>query len=93
MNDWDKLHRMAERNKKIYTPGTRIELLDMSDPYAPVPSGTRGTVVYVDDIGQLGMKFDNGRSLSIVPGEDKFRKLTPEEIEAEEMDASPTMEM
>lgn len=38
---------------------------------------------YVDDIGQIGMKWDNGRSLSLIPSEDSFRKLTPEEIEAE----------
>ena len=29
------------------------------------------------------MHWDNGRSLAVVPGEDSFRKLTSEEIEAE----------
>ena len=41
----------------------------------PVPPGTRGTVVDVDGIGQLVMKWDNGRTLSLVPGVDQFRKL------------------
>ena len=30
------------------------------------------------------MKWDNGRTLAIVPGEDSFRKLTDEEIAEEE---------
>ena len=55
----------------------------MEDPFAPIPSGMRGTVKVVDDMGQLHMHWDNGRSLAVVPGEDSFRKLTQEEIEAE----------
>ena len=41
----------VENIKKTYPPGTRIELLSMNDAFAPVPSGTRGTVSFVDDIG------------------------------------------
>jgi len=47
-------------------------------------------------MGQIGMHWDNGRSLSLVPGEDSFRKLTLEEIADEQKAASfesvgPTM--
>ena len=73
----------VNRIKNHYPPGTRIELISMNDPYDPVPSGTRGTVKHVDDEGQLHMKWDNGRTLAAVPGVDSFRKLTPEEIQAE----------
>ncbi|MCI9565230.1 MAG: DUF4314 domain-containing protein [Eubacterium sp.] len=83
MNEFDRLRRQAERMKETYPPGTRIELISMEDPFAPIPSGIRGTVKVVDDIGQLHMHWDNGRSLAVVPGEDSFRKLTSEEIEAE----------
>lgn len=83
MNEYDRLSRQAKRIKETYPPGTRIELISMEDPFAPIPSGIRGTVKVVDDIGQLHMYWDNGRSLAVVPGEDSFRKLTPEEIEAE----------
>ena len=30
------------------------------------------------------MKWDNGRTLSLVPGEDSFRKLTDEELAEEQ---------
>lgn len=83
MNEFDRMRRTAERMKQTYPPGTRIQLDHMEDPWAPVPPGTRGTVQYVDDIGQIGMKWDNGRSLSLVPGEDSFRKLTDAELAEE----------
>lgn len=56
----------------------------MDDPYAPVPPGTRGTVAAVDDLGTIHMKWDNGRTLGVVPGVDQFRKLTAQEIKAEQ---------
>lgn len=45
----------------------------MDDSQAP-PPGTKGTVAYVDDIGQIGVKWDSGSSLSLIPGEDSFSK-------------------
>lgn len=61
------------RLRQEYPPGTRIVLESMNDPHAP-PPGTKGTVVYVDDMGQIGMKWDNGSSLSLMPGLDSFSK-------------------
>ena len=88
MNEYKRQRRIAESTKKLYSPGTRIELISMKDPYAPVPSGTRGTVKFVDSTGTLFPEWDNGRSLGVVPGEDSFRKLTQEEIEAENQSSS-----
>ena len=51
-----------------------------------VPSGTRGTVMLVDDAGTIHPKWDNGRTLGVIPNVDDFRKLTESEIEAEKMD-------
>ncbi len=31
MNDWERLHRQAERYKQSYPPGTRVMLLSMND--------------------------------------------------------------
>lgn len=66
---------IVELTKQHYQKGTRIELIHMNDPFAPVPSGTKGTVEYVDDMGQIHMKWDNGRTLALVPEEDRFRKI------------------
>lgn len=89
MDEWKRHGIMAERYKESYPPGTRIMLLDMNDPYAPVPSGTKGTVVHVDDAAQIHMKWDNGRTLAIIPGEDSFRRLTDEELAEEQMAKLP----
>ena len=88
MNKYERQRRCAESIKQMYPPGTRIELICMNDPLAPVPSGTRGTVRAVDDIGTIFPEWDNGRTLGVVPGEDSFRKLTQEEIEAENQSKS-----
>ena len=61
------------RLRQEYPPGTRIVLESMNDPHAP-PPGTKGTVVYVDDMGQIGMNWDNGSCLSLMPGLDSFSK-------------------
>lgn len=66
-----------------YPPGTRIKLIRMDDNWA-VPSGTRGTVKFVDDSGQLHPIWDNGRTLAIVPEVDSFRKLTEQERQEEQ---------
>lgn len=51
-----------ERYKKMYPPGTRVQLDYMPDDPQPVPSGTKGTVMEVDDIGTVHTKWDNGSS-------------------------------
>lgn len=66
-----------------YPPGTRILLNHMDDKWA-VPHGTRGTVDHVDDAGQIHPKWDNGRTLAIVPQVDSFRKLTEQELQEEQ---------
>jgi len=63
----------VERIRKQYPVGCRVELLRMDDPQAP-PSGTKGTVRYVDDIGSLGVTWDNGSTLQVVYGEDICRR-------------------
>lgn len=97
MNKFESERRFAERMKRCYPPGTRLLLLSMDDPYAPIPSGMRGTVEHVDDAAQIHMRWDNGRTLAIIPEEDDFRKLTAEELaeENEDMDEdnAPVMVM
>lgn len=84
MSEWDRLRRIAETQKKLYPPGTRIELIHMGDDDPnPIPDGTRGTVTAVDDIGTVFCRFDNGRSLGMAYGADSFRALTQAELAEE----------
>lgn len=76
--------RRAAMTSLNYPPGTRLELISMGKDPDPVPPGTRGTVERVNSYGDIEMSWDNGRTLSLIPGEDSFRKLTLEELEAEQ---------
>ena len=63
----------VKRIKAAYPKGMRIVLISMDDPYSKLSCGDEGTVVGVDDAGQIMMKWDKGSSLSLIPGVDSFR--------------------
>lgn len=67
--------------KEDYPVGTQIRLNSMEDPYCPVPKGTIGEVISVDDAATLHMKWENGRSLGLVVGEDSFTVISKPEQE------------
>lgn len=70
--------KTVARVRAEFPPGTRVELVQMDDPQAP-PIGTKGTVICVDDIASLCMRWDNGSSLHVAYGEDRVQKLTKKE--------------
>ena len=77
----------VEALRQKYPAGTRIVLDEMpTDPH-PIPPGTAGEVIGVDDAGQIMVKWQNGRSLSLIPGADRFH-IAPEqsEVVTEELD-------
>ena len=67
--------REVQRIRTIYPTGTRIELIAMDDPWTSLKKGDQGYSMGVDDMGQIMMKWDNGSTLSLIPGEDRFRKI------------------
>ena len=69
--------KMVNFIKEQYPPGTRIRLNAMDDPYHPILPGTEGEVDFVDDEGQIFIKWNNGRTLPLAPGEDSFTVLPP----------------
>ena len=62
--------------RERYPAGTRIRLIQMDDAFAPVPPGTIGSVVIIDDAGNIHMKWDNGRSLALSEGADEFEIIS-----------------
>ena len=70
--DKDTLARLKER----YPAGCRVELTNMNDHYkTTLLPGAQGTVIGVDDIGTIHVRWDCGSSLGVVFGEDSCRKL------------------
>ena len=71
--------------KRQYPVGTRIQLDSLCTDEQDMPSGLCVTVIGVDDQPSLLMKWDNGKSLSLLPFEDSFtvihevRRGTPDE--------------
>lgn len=67
----------VERVRAEYPVGTRVVLEAMEDPQRP-PIGTMGTVRYVDDVGSIGVAWDNGSGLNVVlDAGDRVRKIEP----------------
>ena len=60
--------------KDLYPAGTKVKLVEMNDIQAP-PIGTLGTVMYVDDIGTIHIKWDNGSTLGAAYPEDRVSKI------------------
>lgn len=54
--------------------GKRIKMISMDDP-DPIEPGTMGTVIKIDGAGQIQVKWDNGRNLSVIPEEDQYEIL------------------
>ena len=63
-----------QRLRENYPKGARVELVQMDDYQAP-PIGTQGTVIGVDDIGSIMVRWDNGSGLSVAWGVDSCRRI------------------
>lgn len=64
----------VQRIRKEFPAGTRVELVQMDDVWAP-PIGTKGTVAGVDDTASIMVDWDNGSGLHVVYGEDIVKKI------------------
>lgn len=74
--------RKVELLRRRYPEGTRI-CLDHMEDLCPVESGTCGWVQFVDDAGTLHCKFDNGRTLGVIPDVDQFHKIDQEQSQTD----------
>ena len=66
---------LVKKIRAEYPAGTRVELVQIDDPYRNMEPGLRGTVKAVDDMATIHIAWDNGSSLGAVYGIDIIRKL------------------
>ena len=65
---------LAARNKARFPKGTIVQLDDMAGE-RDMPAGLRGKVTMVDDIGQVHVAWENGRSLALNTEQDSFKVI------------------
>ena len=65
----------VEMLRKRYPAGTEV-CLDAMEGENQMESGLKGKVFYVDDAGQILVHWENGSSLSLIPGADRFHKVS-----------------
>lgn len=68
----------VERIREMYPEGTQIILQEMQGENQ-MPYGLKGTVKFVDDAGQIHMRWENGSSLALNIDEDTFEKVETSE--------------
>ena len=61
----------AKQLRNIYKAGVRVRLTNM-DGEPQMPQGLEGKVDFVDDAGQIHVKWKNGSTLALIEGVDKF---------------------
>lgn len=68
--------RRAQVERMRYTLiGKRVRLIHTSDQYTLLKPGNEGKVVFIDDIGTVFVDWDDGSSLGMVAGEDRYEVL------------------
>ena len=67
--------RQLELLRERYPQGTTV-CLDAMVGERQMESGMKGKVSFVDDMGQIHVKWENGSGLALIPGVDQFHKAS-----------------
>lgn len=71
------------RIKEEYPKDTQVQLYSMKGE-PQMPTGMKGKVKLVDDIGQIHVSWENGSTLPLNTEEDQFDIITSEKIISEQ---------
>lgn len=84
----------AERIRKQYPEGTKIVLDEMDDlSHKDMTAGLQGIVTHVDDQAQIHCTWENGSSLALIPGADRFHRDADEEQDNQPEESNDGLEL
>jgi hypothetical protein len=63
---------MSSAEKREELLGRRVRLVFTDDAYTDLQPGATGTIDHVDDLGTLFVKWDDGSTLGLIPGRDRY---------------------
>lgn len=69
--------------KNKYPIGSRVQMNKEMDDIQAIKTGEMGTIDFIDDEGQIHVRWDNGSGLALIDGVDDF-KIINQEIEHDE---------
>lgn len=77
MSNFRPLNReQYQARAKQYPIGTRVELIEMDDPFnKSLHEGSLGTITGVDSFGDLEVNWDCGSTLKLIYGVDRFKVI------------------
>jgi hypothetical protein len=65
-------HDRGPNGEKV---GTRVKLVSLQDHYSSLKEGEMGTVKFIDAVGTIHCEWDNGSTLGLVDGVDRWEVL------------------
>lgn len=58
--------------------GTKVKLVFTNDEYTRLKPGSVGVVNFIDDMGTLFVKWEDGSNLGLIPGVDRWQEIISE---------------
>ena len=55
--------------------GKKVQLILCTDEFTALTPGTQGVINFVDDTGTVFVNWENGSTLGLIPGIDKWKYL------------------
>jgi hypothetical protein len=66
-------HIYAQFGKTLI--GKKVQLISCTDEFTALTPGTQGVINHVDDTGTVFVNWENGSTLGLIPGIDKWTYL------------------